>query len=277
LIPDASHKAAPGFKVLEIPLSQTTPSPSQPRSNFNDDSLNELAESIREFGVLQPVVVRDLGGDRYELIAGERRYLASQRAALEKIPAIVREATDAEAMEVALVENLQREQLTPLECARAYQSLMDVYSLTQEELSRKLSKGRPTIANTLRLLQLPVEAQLALQSGRISEGHGKALLTLDSAEEQIRLLHEVLTKNLSVRETELAAKRMNRGRNVPRGTISSGNTGKTPLVLELEQALREYLGTKVSVTMRGAAGVISIEFYSAEDLTRLFDAMGVPK
>lgn len=197
LIPSSLEKG----KMVEIPIDEIVPNPYQPRKSLDEESLNELAESIRQHGILQPIVVRKVEKG-YEIIAGERRYKAAMKAGLGKVPAIIKEATDEELMEYALIENLQREDLNPIEAAYALKRLMDTFQLTQEEIADKIGKRRSTIANLLRLLKLPEDIQRMVSEGRLTMGHARALLSVDDPEEQRRLAEEIVSRSLSVREVE---------------------------------------------------------------------------
>src|SRR5262245_55710611 len=203
LLSSAPEVAAP---PVELPISSISPNPNQPRKDFDDNALRELADSLRQSGLLQPLVVRRMG-DAYQLIVGERRWRAAKLAGIERIPAVIREATDSESLELALVENLLRENLNPLEEAEAYQRLLADFDWTQEELGERVGKDRSSIANALRLLKLPELIQADLRSGRLTMGHARALLALDTAAEQLRLREQILAHSWSVRRTEEGVKR----------------------------------------------------------------------
>lgn len=259
----------------EVDIELITANPYQPRKEFSDEKLTELSESIREHGVIQPLIVRQVNG-KYELIAGERRLRASKLAGLTKVPVVIREMSDETMMEVALVENLQREDLNPIEEAEAYRRLMNEFHLTQEEISKKVGKSRPAIANFLRLLNLPSEIRDDLARGTLTMGHARALLGLKTAEEQKHAWSKIQKQNLSVRETEELIHRLNESPLVSRETKKSAtkqNPSKDPNLLELEEELQQVLGTKVVISPSGSGGKIEIDFYSSEDLERICEKM----
>ena len=255
----------------EIPLARIAPNPYQPRTAVDAEALAELASSIAEHGVLQPILVTETI-DGYRLVAGERRVRASRLAGLERIPAVVRELADHDQLELALVENIQREDLDPLEEARAYRQLVDEFGFTQEKLAKRMGKARPTIANSLRLLELDAEVQAALAAGLVSEGHARALGGLP-ADRQARVLAVVVERELSVRQTEELVRRL---RDDPPAATKARTAAAVPADAELERVesdLRSALGTKVSVARSRRGGRIIIEFYSDEELSRLFDRL----
>jgi ParB family chromosome partitioning protein len=243
-----------------VPLAAIRPNPMQPRQAFGDDGIEELAESIRQKGILQPLLVRRSNGG-FELIAGERRLRAAQRLGMGHVPVLVRDASDSEMLEMALIENIQRENLNPLEEARAYRRLVEEFNLTQEDVATRVGKDRSTIANTIRLLQLPPEVQTQIERGMLSAGHARALAAAPAAAVQIQLAQEVIAQRLTVRQTEHLVKRRTR----------------PPAGLELaaaEQQLTEHLGTRVRVLHgRNGAGKIEIEYYSLEELNGLLDRL----
>ena len=194
--------------INEIPISQISPNPEQPRTNFDGDSLEELAMSIRELGIIQPLTLRSVGVDSYQIISGERRYRAARLAGLDSVPAYVRTANDSEITEMALIENIQREDLNAIEIALTFRKLIDQYKLTQERLSERIGKKRATIANFLRLLKLPAEVQIGLRDRKVDMGHARALLSLDKAPLQLKLYNEIIKKGLSVRQVEAMAKQL---------------------------------------------------------------------
>lgn len=253
---------------MEIPLERLSANPFQPRAEFDAEKLEELAESIRLHGVLQPVVVRRLGDD-YQIIAGERRWRAAQMAGLKAIPAVVRELDDAGMIQVALIENLQREDLNPIEEAAAYRKLMDEFDTTQEQLSATLGKSRSAIANAVRLLNLPDEVQEHVAQGRLSGGHARCLLAVSGTDLQLRLADEVIEKGLSVRQTEELVKKL--ARNVSRETMESIPRTPDPDVVAVMRRLGERLGTKVKITGSSGKGKLEIEYYSEDDLKRIFE------
>jgi ParB family chromosome partitioning protein len=262
---------APTTATVEIAIAQITTNPYQPRKRFREEDLESLAASIREHGVIQPVLVTEtLGG--YQLVAGERRLRAAQLAGLERIPAVVRQLANRSQLELALVENLQRADLDPIEAATAYRQLIDEFGMTQEEIAERLGRARPTISNTLRLLDLPEAIQTAIADGRITEGHARALAALD-ADRQLQLLETIEARGLSVRQTEELARRL---RDLPTTAGSVSSPAARPLGTELERVeedLRRSLGTKVSLARTRKGGRIVIEYYSDEELGRLYDRL----
>jgi ParB family transcriptional regulator, chromosome partitioning protein len=268
----------PRETVVEVPLEEIRPNRYQPRQSMDDTALHELAESIREHGVLQPVVVRRAGA-AYELIAGERRFRAAQLAGLSRVPACVRDYSDQQALEIALVENLQREDIGPLEAARAYVRLRDEFGLTQEQIASRVGKSRSAVTNAMRLLQLPPRVQRSLESGEISEGHARALMQVEPARREA-VLERVVRAGASVRETE----EMARGAAAPPAPVSqevvSGTMAPRPRLTDanlqaVEAKMRQVLGTKVQIRSRGGKGAITIEFYSDLDLERLLGLMNI--
>jgi ParB family chromosome partitioning protein len=262
LLPDPEPEAHAGG--LDVPLESLEPNPFQPRSVLSEDRLGELAASIKESGMVQPILVRRAGG-RYQIIAGERRWRAAQRLGLHSVPVTIRDVPDDRLLELALVENIQREELTPLEEAQAFQRLQDEFHLTQEDVARKVGRDRSTIANALRLLRLPREVRELLGAGRLDAGHGRALLALERAEEQLALAREAARKGLSVREVErrvalLRAPRRRQAR-------------KDPNTRAAEERLRAALGTRVQISRRGRGGAVRIAFVSEAELNRLFDLL----
>jgi ParB family chromosome partitioning protein len=257
--------------TVEVALSALKANPHQPRQEFSESSLRELADSIREKGVLQPILVEPAEEGEYFIIAGERRARAARLAGLETIPVIVRQFTQQEMLEIALVENIQREDLTPLEQAHAYRNLMDMAGLGQEQLAQRVGKERSTVANTLRLLKLPEDAQDALSRGHITAGHARALLMVVNPADASVLLKRLVSSGLSVREAEDAASALNQGRRgAPKGTQKAGAAARVdPELREAQQALLEKLGTKVEIRGTQRRGKIEISYFSPEDLERL--------
>lgn len=255
--------------LAEVPIGSIGPNPLQPRTALAPEALAELAESIREHGLLQPLIVTRAasGPTEYILIAGERRWRAAQLAGLATVPVIIKEASSREMLELALVENLQRTDLNPLEAAGAFRQLIDEFGLTQEQVAARVGKSRAAVANTLRLLALPIAAREALASGQISEGHARALLGLRSQEAMLVALAQVLSKGLTVRETEALVQRLNGERPTPR---ASGQRPIPPEVQALEDRLRQALGTKVSLVRSRKGGRLVIHFYSDEELDSLY-------
>ncbi len=249
----------------ELPIADIVPNRYQPRQEFHDETLQELAGSIRENGVIQPIAVRPLD-DGYELISGERRLKAASMAGLETIPAITMDVTDEEQLRLSLVENIQREDLDPIERAQAYRRLMDEFEFTQEELSGKVGKKRSSIANTVRLLTLPQEIQLEIKSGAVTMGHAKAILAFEHVDEQLAACRKIVSEGLSVRAAEkLTEKRKKKTVPVP--------AEKDVHVAAIEDELREAFGTRVNIVQRGDRGKVEIEYYNADDLERIIDLL----
>ncbi|HHT68359.1 MAG TPA: ParB/RepB/Spo0J family partition protein [Firmicutes bacterium] len=251
--------------VQEIALDAIEPNPFQPRRHFDPEKLQELAQSIAEFGLLEPVLVRE-HEKGYQLVAGERRIRAAELAGLKKVPALVKNFDDEEMMKVALVENLQRENLNPIEEAEGYQRLISEFGFTQNQVAHAVGKKRPSIANTLRLLNLSDVEREMVQDGRLSTGHAKVLLGVNDAKKRVQLANKVIKEDLSVRQLEELLKKP---KTVPRGTLKM----KSPELVDLENNLQRIFGTKVSMTYKKGAGRISIEYYSDEELERLLEMM----
>ncbi|MFA5350422.1 MAG: ParB/RepB/Spo0J family partition protein [Candidatus Omnitrophota bacterium] len=255
-------------EIIYVQSGQIKPNPFQPRENFDQVNIEELAQSIKEKGVIQPLLVRRKG-DNYELIAGERRFRASNILGIKEIPVIVRDVSDQDSLELALIENIQREGLNPIEEAHAYQHLMDKFKVTQEKISEVLGKARVTVTNTLRLLKLPHEIQEEMKGGRISFAHGRALLEVEDANHQRKLVQDIISRGLSVRELESLIK-SSRPKLIKR-RIGQGQ--REPLVAILEEKLQHALATKVRISKRKKRGHINIEFYSQEDLERIVNVI----
>ena len=264
LIPQRAHAAG----STEIPISRVRPNPRQPRQRMDEGELESLAASIREHGVLQPILVTETL-DGYQLVAGERRFRAGQLAGLERIPAIVRQLADREQLELALVENLQREDLGPMEEAHAFQSLVDDFGMSQDEVATRVGRARSTVANTLRLLDLDPRVQTAVAAGTISEGHARALGGLPT-NQQARVLGTVAEQGLSVRQTEELVRRLR----APRPHTAGAEPRRSDPELErVEEELRRSLGTKVTLARSRRGGRIIIEYYSDEELGQLYDRL----
>ena len=261
--------------ALEIELSKIDPSPHQPRMRVRPEALAELARSIKETGVLQPVLVRPAERrGRFQLIAGERRLRAAKRAGLRRIPAVVRDAPDERLLELALIENIQRENLSPLEEARAYKTLADKYDLTQEKISERVGKERATVANAMRLLSLLPKCQRLLEDGSLSSGHAKVLLSLSDAALQERLAERIVKENLSVRAAEALARVGVPSDGRPsRRKAAAKKISQDPNVRRAEENLQRTLGTKVVIHDKGKQGRIEIFYYSTDDLHRLYDRL----
>ncbi len=256
-------------ELVWLKVEELKTNPQQPRSSFNDKQQEELTESIRNHGILQPILVR-LNNFEYELIAGERRLRAARAAGLEVIPAFVRDVDDQNSFEQAIVENLQRDNLNAIEEATAFQRLIDEFGYTQQQVSERVGKGRPTITNSLRLLYLSLEVQDMLKAGQISAGHGRALLGVEDTQTQIILAKRISDEELSVRQTEdLVASISHATRNIGGSLTSSKDAG----VLEVENILSDKLNTKVAVTTRGGKGKIVVTFADMDDLHRIFNLL----
>ena len=255
-------------EIIYVQSGQIKPNPFQPREDFDQQSIDELAQSIKEKGVIQPLLVRRRG-DNYELIAGERRLRAANSLGLNDIPIIIRDVSDQDSLELALIENIQREGLNPIEEAHAYQHLIDKFKVTQEKISEVLGKARVSVTNTLRLLKLPHEIQGEMKKGRISFAHGRALLEIEDANQQRSLAQDIISKGLSVRELENLIK-SRRPKSIKRNI---GQGQREPLVAILEEQLQHALATKVRISKRKKRGHINIEFYSPEDLQRIVNVI----
>lgn len=251
---------------VTLNISEIEPNRSQPRKEFDEQALSELADSISKHGLLQPLLVRPLALGGYEIVAGERRYRACRMAGITEVPVIIRELTESETMELALIENLQREDLTPLEEAEGYQALMSEHGMTQEEVAQSVGKSRPAVANALRLIKLPDSVKELLKENKISAGHARALLSLNSEEEMLELAELIVEKDLSVRQTEKLCKQAAREKPEP-----SAPEKKPSFYSMVELALNEALGRKITVSKNKGkeGGVLQIEFYSDEELTEL--------
>lgn len=270
LLGDTSLQAQTGGSV-SLPIAQVEPGLNQPRKHFDEESLADLAQSIGQHGILQPLTVRRLASGYYQIIAGERRWRAARMAGLEEVPAIIVEADDRKVMELGLIENLQREDLNPMEEAAGYRTLVQEYGLTQEEAAKRVSKSRPAVANAMRLLALPQEVQWLIEQGSLSAGHGRALLALPTAEEQIAAAEEIRTKGWSVRETEERIRQR-----LQEGEASAPEKPSSPLKLYFKEAERQLtagLGRRVTITQGKKKGKIALEYYDQEDLEALMAAL----
>lgn len=277
LIPSDTETNETG-KMAEIPISAIQANEYQPRSRFEEEALVSLTDSIRELGVLQPVLVRQLGPDRYELIAGERRWRAARRAGLPSVPAIVRESDDRHSLEQALVENLHREDLNALEEASAFQQLIDEFELTQEQVAQRVGKSRSAVSNTLRLFQLPGSVQRMVASGELAAGHARALLACPDRAVQEQLAAQVVAEGLNVRQVEERVRKLGE----PNDTAddASPSTDPAPIgstrpaaLLELEELLGDHLATRVRASSATGRGKLTVEYADLEDLNRIYKAM----
>jgi len=265
---DLRESVAETERVKELDLERIDPNPNQPRASFDGEHLKELAESIRLNGVLQPVVVRR-AGDRYQLILGERRLRAAKLAGRMTIPAIVRDVDDAESLKHALMENLQREDLNPLEEARGYQALKDSFGLSVNDIAAMIGKNRSTVANSMRLLNLPDVIKALIAEGKLTAGHARALLAIEGEAAQIEWARKIVSESLTVREIEHAAP------GGPRMKKRRGPRKSSPEIQAVEEAIEMHLGTRARLTPRVKGGILWIEYYSDEDLERILERMGM--
>lgn len=266
LFPGESLSKAESIEYIHV--KSIKPNPYQPRKIFDENAIDELGDSIKEHGILQPIIVRKTGMT-YEIVVGERRYRAAKLAGLDEVPAVVRVLTDEETMEFAILENLQREDLTPIEEAEAYQNLMEKLKLTQEQLAFRLGKSRSHIANHVRLLALPEKIRATITEGKLSMGHGRTLLGLRNKEQIIAVANRVLKENLNVRQLEKLVQKMNE--DVPRETKPKEK--EDLFLIERESTLRDYFGTNVTIKKTKNKGKIEIEFFSEDDLERILELL----
>ncbi|WP_454140757.1 ParB/RepB/Spo0J family partition protein [Microbacterium lacticum] len=275
--PDATEAATadlvavPGARLVSVDPNEIVPNPRQPRTNFDPDDLAELVHSIREFGVLQPVVVRTNEDGAYELIMGERRTRAAREAGLTSIPAIVRDTADEDLLRDALLENLHRSQLNPLEEASAYQQLLDDFGITQEQLATRIGRSRPQISNTIRLLKLPVPVQQRVAAGVLSAGHARAILSLDDATSMQRLADKIVNEDLSVRAAEAAAKTADAG---DHRSLRPKAGARRAHLDDVAERLGDRLNTKVKISLTARKGQININFATIQDLNRILAELG---
>ncbi|MBY0086770.1 ParB/RepB/Spo0J family partition protein [Brevibacillus sp. M2.1A] len=261
-----------GEQVKEVSINEIRPNPYQPRKEFEQSAIEELAQSIKEHGIIQPLIVRkSIKG--YELVAGERRLRAAKVAGLKEVPVVVKAYTDQQLMEIALIENLQRENLNPLEEAEAYDKLISHHDYTQEQLAQKIGKSRPHVANMLRLLQLPEKIRKMVSAAELSMGHSRALLGVTDKKVQQQLANDVVEKGLSVRQLEELVKQLN----VSRETKKKKPAKNEPVLIEMEERLRSRFGTSVKIKKGTKRGKIEIDFYSQEDLERIIEMLNIEK
>ncbi len=253
-------------KVLYIDINDIKPNAEQPRKTFDKEKISELSQSIIEHGIIQPLVVRK-SGKHYEIVAGERRWRAAREAELSVVPCIVRQFSDEENMLVAIIENMQREDLNPIEEAMGLEQMISAYGMTQEEVSKSVSKSRPYITNTLRLLKLPEEIKALVSEGKISTGHARALITVKNKTKQEELCKKIIEDGISVRDVERLASEEKKIRKKPLKRV------KSPDTLNVERELKEIYGTKVTINSRGNKGTVELEFYSKDELNRLIDLL----
>lgn len=258
--------------TVTLKISELQPNRDQPRREFDEKGLAELADSISQHGILQPLLVRPFLDGGYQIVAGERRYRAARMAGLTEVPVVIRDLSDSETMQLALIENLQREDLTPVEEARGYRQLMDNYGLKQEEVSRVVGKSRPAIANTLRLLELPEDILKLISDGKLSAGHGRTLLAFKNPAEMEKAARLASTEDISVRELERLAKKSNKA--LENADVQKIYEKKLSYYGEVELALKEHLGRKIKVNGNEKKGVLEIEFYGKDDLTYIAKLLG---
>lgn len=270
LMGDAALQAQESGSVY-LPISQVEPGLNQPRKNFDDEALEDLAESIREHGIIQPLTVRRLSSGYYQIIAGERRWRAAKKAGLYEVPAVIIEADDRKVMELGLIENLQREDLNPMEEAEGYQVLLTDYGMTQDEVARRMGKSRPAITNALRLTALPPEVREMLIQGQLTAGHGRAVLMVEGSNAQVAFAQHLVEQGLSVRQAETAAKNF---------TLTPKKKKRSPAedpnhiyIEEVEKSLSGRLGRKVTITAGRKKGRLELEFYNTDDLNELLDLL----
>ena len=269
----ASAKEEAEKTEVLLKISQVEPNRNQPRKKFDEDALLELAESIKTYGILQPLLVQKRD-NYYEIIAGERRWRAAKIAGLKEVPVIIRNYSEKEIMEISLIENIQRENLNPIEEAQAYKRLLEEFHLKQDEVAERVSKSRAAVTNSMRLLKLGEEVQQMLIDDMISTGHARALLAIENQEEQYTIAQKIFDEKLSVRDVEKLVKNLNKPAKNPKKTTPADKTMEA-IYLDMEEKLKNRLSTKVTVTSKGnGAGKIEIEFYNHEDLDRLMDLMG---
>lgn len=277
----------PRGAVQELPLSSLVPNPDQPRKQFREEQLRELAQSIREKGIIQPLIVEKQGDNNYIIIAGERRYRAASLAGLTTVPVVIKNLTESSRLEIGLIENIQREDLTAIEEAQGYRSLMDTFAYTQEKIAKQIGKSRSAVANALRLLRLPEEIQKALLAQTISAGHARALLAIESEQQSVMhsLYARIIEEGLSVRAVEEAVKIINRSEDQKGGekalvqkdssakVYQQQQQQKTPELIEMEESLIRLLGTQVKIIGSDEHGKIEIRYYNQDDLNRLYDLL----
>lgn len=270
LISTEAVRTSGSSSIGEIEIAKIFANPNQPRRDFNEEALHELADSIKELGVIQPITLRKMEDDTYQIIAGERRFRASQLAGKETIPAYILKADDENTMEMALIENIQREDLNPLEIALAYQQLIEQHNLSQEQLSKRVGKGRATIANFLRLLKLPGAIQVALKEKKIDMGHAKALLSLDSHSDQLTIFHDIEKKHYSVREVEEIVRNIKEGKENRPADKKNADKKQDTVYHQLKKHLTQFFQTPVQLTCSAKGnGKISIKFKDEKELERI--------
>lgn len=265
LLPESEARET-GQTIHMIPVAQIVPNRYQPRKTFVEEELRDLVESVKQHGILQPVLVRRKGEDRYELIAGERRFRAAKSAQLPAVPAVIRKSSDDESTILSLIENIQRSNLNPVEEARAYRQLIDELGMTQETVAERVGRDRASVANICRILSLPHEVQGMVASGRLTMGHAKVILGIKKSEDQLTLAKRILRDQLSVRQVEQLVKKRS-------GKAKSRPSAGSPVPADVEDRLRKHLGTKVVIRSKRSGGELVLTYYSRDDLTRIVDVI----
>jgi ParB family chromosome partitioning protein len=273
IVSPAPEPAKPVSGIAEIPIEEIEVNPFQPRTHFDQDALLELAESIRVHGIIQPITVRRLAPHQFQLISGERRFQASKLADLKSIPAYIRSADDQQMLEMALIENIQRENLNAIEIALSYQRLITECSLKQDELGERVGKNRATVTNYLRLLKLPPDIQIAVRDNRISMGHARAIINVENSEQQLYIFKKTLTDDLSVRKVEELVREISSKKIDSAPTNTPTSSGASKEITQLQSSLSSHFGTRVVVRSDGRKGEIKIPFLSVEDLNRILDIL----
>lgn len=275
VVAEVSAEAPATGSINEISVDEIEVNPFQPRQHFDQDALKELSESIKVHGIIQPITVRRLSRNQYQLISGERRFQASKLAGLKSIPAYVRSADDQQMLEMALIENIQRENLNPIEISLSYQRLITECNLKQEELGERVGKNRSTVTNYLRLLKLPPDIQIALRDNQVSMGHARAMINVENPDSQLYLFKKILAEDLSVRKVEELAREMTSSSKEPSEKTTTPAKGNSKEISQLQSQLSSHFGTKVNVKSDGKSGEIKIPFFSIEDLNRLLDIIKI--
>lgn len=273
LLPSSESTGTPGGQRTYIlcPIENIRPNEYQPRKVFDHEKLEELISSVKEKGIIQPLIVRKSGDRDYELIAGERRWRAAQKAGLKEVPVVIKDVSDKESLEIAIIENIQRADLNPIEEAEGYKRLIDEFSYTQEELAKQVGKDRATVSNHLRVLKLPNEVKKDVSAGALSLGHAKALLSVTSEKELIALGKQIIRKGLSVRETEALAKKIGETPAAEKKKVPP----RDPNMDNLENRLSSFFGTKTRIIKKGERGKIEVDFYSLNELDRIIELLGL--
>jgi len=274
--PSAAQGNVPSSGMTEIDMEEIEVNPFQPRSHFDQEAIAELAESIRVHGIIQPITVRRLSAHQYQLISGERRFQASKLAGLKSIPVYLRSANDQQMLEMALIENIQRENLNAIEIALSYQRLMTECNLKQEELGERVGKNRTTVTNYLRLLKLPPDIQIAVRDNRLSMGHARAIINVDNADQQLYIFKKAIGEELSVRKVEELVRELGQKSGVKSTATESSTPPPSREIAQLQTILSSHFGTRVAVKSDGAKGDIRIPFVSVEDLNRILDILKMP-